>query len=517
MNYYNKNNLPENLSSLNDVSKNYDKTVNEFIIYLIKTNKINEDKVKFIFNEYFSKKINNKIKKKNYTNLILKLLDQLLPILLNQKHPKQASFQLLRLLDHISPNFEYLEKIIQKTFVYNTLSEILSFSGHITNLLSKDDKLLEVLDPYYSLRLSGNIIYYKNEFEKIQYLADNEEIILNKLRKVHRSLKFQIIVSVITNQLKIEKASYEFSILARATIEKTIEIALHLMNKKTKLAINFLEETGVLAYGRLANNTMTSNSDLDLVFIFPDKSTNFKETKEYFKFYKNFSKKIINILSAKTSEGILYEVDTKLLPSENRNDLACKQSEFINFHKKSRFFWERIALIKSDIIFKNSSFQKSLVSLVDKMKSKDINLHGLLKEIKSMRGLNSNSTITSRNFHEVIVEKNIINWYETKYSLGGQRDIEFLEYIYKINLIKRRIVNVDNKKLFINKAKNFYFVLDQFINITFSLEKPENLTDKVVIHLINYLNIRDLGNLKKIVKDTKNEINNFLLEVLIED
>ena len=135
-----------------------------------------------------------------------------------------------------------------------------------------------------------------------------------------------------------------------------------------------------------------------------------------------------------------------------------------------------------------------------------------------MRGLNSNSTITSRNFHEVIVEKkNIINWYETKYSLGGQRDIEFLEYIYKINLIKRRIVNVDNKKLFINKAKNFYFVLDQFINITFSLEKPENLTDKVVIHLINYLNIRDLGNLKKIVKDTKNEINNFLLEVLIED
>ena len=79
-----KNNLPENLSSLNDVSKNYDKTVNEFIIYLIKTNKINEDKVKFIFNEYFSKKINNKIKK-NYTNLILKLLDQLLPILLNQK------------------------------------------------------------------------------------------------------------------------------------------------------------------------------------------------------------------------------------------------------------------------------------------------------------------------------------------------------------------------------------------------------------------------------------------------
>ena len=71
--------------------------------------------------------------------------------------------------------------------------------------------------------------------------------------------------------------------------------------------------------------------------------------------------------------------------------------------------------------------------------------------------------------------------------------------------------------MFINKAKNFYFVVDQFINITFSLEKPENLTNKVVKHLINYLNIKDLGNLKKIIKDTKNEINKYLLEVLIKD
>ena len=82
-----------------------------------------------------------------------------------------------------------------------------------------------------------------------------------------------------------------------------------------KFKENFLDQIGLLAYGRLANNTLTANSDLDLVFIYPNQNSNFSNQQEYIKFYKNFSKKIINMLSSKTSEGILYEVDTKLNPS----------------------------------------------------------------------------------------------------------------------------------------------------------------------------------------------------------
>ena len=68
----------------------------------------------------------------------------------------------------------------------------------------------------------------------------------------------------------------------------------------------------------------------------------------------------------------------------------------------------------------------------------------------------------------------IVNWYETKYSLGGQRDIEFLEYFYQRKEISENIENLDVKRLFIKNVKIFYFVLDQFINITFSSEKTEN-------------------------------------------
>ena len=110
--------------------------------------------------------------------------------------------------------------------------------------------------------------------------------------------------------------------------------------------------------------------------------------------------------------------------------------------------------------------------------------------------------------------KNLLNWYETKYSLGGQRDIEFLEYFYIREKIYRKIENLDVKKLFLKKVKLFYFILDQFVNITFSMDKPRNLPNKVSKYLVSYLNLKDLGTLKQTVKDHKNQIRKNIEEIL---
>ena len=59
-------------------------------------------------------------------------------------------------------------------FIYENLSKVLSFSGHITNVVSKDVKLLEILQPDYGFRLNGNKTFYKNSFEKIDTSNSNE-------------------------------------------------------------------------------------------------------------------------------------------------------------------------------------------------------------------------------------------------------------------------------------------------------------------------------------------------------
>ena len=86
----------------------------------------------------------------------------------------------MRFIDAIQPNFDFIEMVILNAFSHKKISDILTFSGHATNLLSKDINLLEILDPYYRIKLTKNINIYQKEFNKIS-VNEDEETILNKL------------------------------------------------------------------------------------------------------------------------------------------------------------------------------------------------------------------------------------------------------------------------------------------------------------------------------------------------
>ena len=130
---------------------------------------------------------------------------------------------------------------------------------------------------------------------------------------------------------------------------------------------------GILAYGRFAQNLMTSNSDLDLVFIFPDKNQNFQNQKTYHLILSLISQKMISILSSKTSENLIYEIDTKLGPKVRISSNACTLSEFKSFHENETFSWEKMALMKSKLVFKDSNFQNELEKVIQKSRKKKAN------------------------------------------------------------------------------------------------------------------------------------------------
>ena len=509
--------MPENISSANDVNEYFDKNINDLIDYLFKKKKFNTQDILKFFKGYF-KNILNKNIQESYIDLIEMFSKAILPIIFKSNYPRQGTYQLLRLIDSIQPNFEFIEMLIKNSFSHKKISDILTFSGHATNLLSKDIKLLEILDPYYKIKLNKNINNYQKEFNKIS-VNDDEEIILDKLRKTHRKLKFQIIVSIITDELKVEDAAYEFYLLAYCTLQKVQKVAVDLVSKEKNFKSCVIDDFGILAYGRFAQNLMTSNSDLDLVFIFPDRNQHFQNQKTYNLILSLISQKIISILSSKTSENLIYEIDTKLGPKVRISSNACTLSEFKSFHEKETFSWEKMALMKSELVFKDNNFQIKLDKIIQKFKSQTINSKNLIQEINEMRRIDLKNKKMKNNEKKsnLNVAKNIENkiyWYETKYSLGGQRDIEFLEFFYNNPKYHKTIVNIEEKKHFIRKAKMFYFIIDQYVNLTYSNQKPSTLTNQILGKLQKNLKIKDLGSLKLTLKNTKNEINKFLLHVL---
>ena len=264
---------------------------------------------------------------------------------------------------------------------------------------------------------------------------------------------------------------------------------------------------------------MTSNSDLDLVFIFPDRNQSFQNQKTYHFILSLIAQKMISILSSKTSQNLIYEIDTKLGPKVSISSNACTLSEFKSFHENETFSWEKMALMKSKLVFKDSNFQNELEKVIQKFKLQTISSKNLIQEINEMRRIvikpetkKKNEKQSNLNISENVENK--IHWYETKYSLGGQRDIEFLEFFFNNSKCYEIIENLEEKKYFIKKAKMFYFIIDQYVNLTYSNQKPSRLTNQILEKLQRNLNIKDLGSLKMSLKKTKNEINKYLSLIL---
>ena len=111
-------------------------------------------------------------------------------------------------------------------------------------------------------------------------------------------------------------------------------------------------------------------------------------------------------------------------------------------------------------------------------------------------------------------EEQIRKWFETKYVGGGQREIEYLNFFYKINSNFIEDYETNQKTLLNDKVENLFFKLDQVVNICFEDEKQDYLPSAAIILMITETNEKDLGSLKATVNLSKIEIHKNLNQML---
>ena len=466
----------------------------EIINKFHKFDSLNQAYIKDFFKDYFKDKLSKVISNNFYF-----FWDQMIPIILKSKYKNEGLYQLFRFSNEILYNFSYIETLTKSTFIYENLSKVFLFSGYLSNILAKDEKLLDILQPEYAMRLNGNITFYKNSLDKLDISHKDEESLLNSMRKNHRLLKFQILFALINQEININRASTELSLLAQATVDFSLKFIHEQISRKFK--VEDLRYS-VIAYGRFATSTMTANSDLDLVFLYDDI---IEKEQLNPKIYMELFRQIIKFLSVKTEEGFMYEVDTKLKPSGKSGPLASTYSNFEEYHLKKSYSWEKIALKKTRIINEND-FKAKSINLLNKLKSIPISPDEVVNEISLMR--------TDKTSNNDDVKKEKLKWFETKYAGGGQRDIEFLEFLNENNSISISQEEKDKKFMLIKRMKALYFNLDQIMNICFEDNKQEHLPSNAVNILIKETNEKDLGSLKATVNLGKKEIYKFLNEVV---
>ena len=172
----------------------------------------------------------------------------------------------------------------------------------------------------------------------------------------------------------------------------------------------------VVALGKLGSREMTASSDLDLVFVYTtpgDAVSDGDQPLDAVRYYARLSQRLINGLTALTSEGLLYEVDMRLRPSGAKGPIATSLEGFLKYHAQSAWTWEHMALTRARTVFGPPELCQRLTGVIEDILTRPRDTEALLRDVAGMRA-------------RLDDERHTDCIWALKHLRGGLVDIEFM-------------------------------------------------------------------------------------------
>ncbi len=185
----------------------------------------------------------------------------------------------------------------------------------------------------------------------------DEEAVLSVLRRFRVAELLRIGMNDLAGALPSEAVHRALTTLAEVVLVEALEVSRRLVAarmagpwERVRLA--------VLAMGKLGAREMSYGSDLDLVFVYdaggaertadnPDGGYD----ADVHVLVTKWVQKLISLLSARTRDGVAYEVDARLRPSGRSGPLVTSLASFVQYHSADAELWERQALIRARVVY----------------------------------------------------------------------------------------------------------------------------------------------------------------------
>ena len=165
----------------------------------------------------------------------------------------------------------------------------------------------------------------------------------------------------------------------------------------------------VIAGGKFGSREMSFMSDLDAIFILPDKLARNKPS---------FEKKIPKIQESLLDENgnPVFSVDLKLRPEGKSAPLLMTESEYAQYLEKRLSVWEVMSMTR----FRNLSTSENIFSMITRTVGSFKLTQSSLKEIASL-------------YNKVIQSKSYFDEIDVKFGDGGMFAVEFLVQTLALN------------------------------------------------------------------------------------
>jgi glutamate-ammonia-ligase adenylyltransferase len=174
----------------------------------------------------------------------------------------------------------------------------------------------------------------------------------------------------------------------------------------------------IVGMGKLGGREMTATSDLDLIFVYatPEEATAVSDGPRPLsapQYFARLSQRLINAITAPTSEGRLYEVDMRLRPSGKAGPIAVSATTFARYQREEAWVWEQMALTRARVIAGPAELAAEIEATIRSVLTRPRDPVALAVEVAEMRA-------------RMAEEHRPQSIWDAKHVRGGLVDIEFI-------------------------------------------------------------------------------------------
>ncbi|MEM9628702.1 MAG: bifunctional [glutamine synthetase] adenylyltransferase/[glutamine synthetase]-adenylyl-L-tyrosine phosphorylase [Pseudomonadota bacterium] len=323
--------------------------------------------------------------------LLTELMPELLRALGEQADPDTAFARLDHFMTSLPAGVQLFSLFRANPKLLSLVADLMGTAPRLADHLSHHVSLFDAMLAPAFFEVLAAPAELEAEFAGAMAQADDLQDALDATRRWIQAKEFQIGMHVLLGESDGETASVTLTALAEIVIRGLLpKVEGWLARQHGRIEGGSF---AVLGLGKLGSKELSIGSDLDLIFVFdaPDDARSDGEkplTAETY--YARLGQRLVSALTAKTAEGSLYEIDTRLRPSGNLGPVACSIDSFERYQMESAQNWEHQALTRGrSVSAAPTGGTDDLVARIDKAirkaltKSRDP--EKLAADVRSMR------------------------------------------------------------------------------------------------------------------------------------
>ena len=342
-------------------------------------------------------------------------------------HADQTLFRFFDLLEAIARRSAYLSILAEYPRALSNVLDLLKASQWGAQYLTRHPHLLDHLlnsqseralidDPErYWEEVRSNL---NMQLDDVMAINDSSEQAMDILRVTHHNETFITLLTDlgigVQQALTVERVSDHLSALADLILQTTFERVWPSVAKKFDLPPETNPPFAIISYGKLGGKELGYASDLDIVFLYQADELDYAAQE----IYALLAKRMINWLTAFTSTGSLFEIDTRLRPNGSAGFLVTNIDAFKKYQLResdnAAWVWEHQALTRARFSAGSPVVGEFFDSVRSEVLSQQRGIDHLRVEILEMR----------RKVHAGHPNANAE--FDLKHDAGGMVDIEFI-------------------------------------------------------------------------------------------